>query len=680
MINVNPFRTGASRSQERAPINLRGTTLIELLVVIVIFLVGILAVIQVFGKGLQLLGVNKNNEVASQVAQTVAEDVTARPDELPDMIEAVKYSNGLPIVDQNKDPNDLGPTGDSLSQQGILSLGGGAIGNWQMHIGADSYRRVVGEGKKITAPSTLGGAGYASVSLLDFGPYDPNAPIYVYGNSLTRLDQPPSTPPLTPAGAASVTVGANTVTESYQYTPDALVSYEYFVVNPTTSAAFLLVPTSLYNRTYHITLSAYVQSAGGYSRVDYPDLSFYLPAVQNTAATPLVQIPIVDILTNTSGALQNGQSFTSVEYESIDLAPQFVQLSTISWPDNDPYEFSASPAGCLYFNPAGYSYYIERPGGARQPLSARVNYDVLDWRIIHQDFRVDAKQNISGDYYAQFQLQLGNLKVAANSGPDGLPAGNEPFFTSTLGNLPSYDNIALVDAQTGLFIYPNTSNGRQLVSVDKHNGVLSIYGVNSSGAALTGILYGYPPGTSTATLIPIDLTGRSLRVYYMARNEWSIRVLKPAALYSATYLSPPAPGQFYVPPAASLGTKIYFPKCDVNAKVNIDQIFYMSSTSTAPKTLFSQDFVIAYPIVPDGVGLPCIDVSQVDPTATQLTMAYGSVARGVKGASLAVQVLWNPASFNLTSNPAQNLQKLNVWGQSWRKEGSQTYLQPEINQ
>jgi len=684
MFNLNLNRTVVSRWKERSGVRLLGTTLVELLVVIVVFLVGILAIVQVFGRGLQLLSGTKNNTVATELAHQVSQDVTARPDELPDMIEAVVYNQGTPIVDPNKDPNDLGPTGDSLSQQGILSLGGNAIGDWQLHSGANSYRRVVGEGKHISAPSNLFGAGYASVAMLDFGPQDLDAPIYVYGNSLTRLDQLPHHLGPSPVGTTNVTIGGNTVAEPYYTTTDATVPYEYFVQNPNSSSAGLVIPTSPYNRTYHISLSAYVLAGANTTRLDYPDLSVYIPGVVNSGAAtpPFVFVPVSDILVNTPGALQAGQSLTSVEFESIDLSPQFVQMTVMTFTDNDPYEFTPGPNGALYFNPAGYSTYIERPGGAREPLMARVNYDVEDWRIIHQDFRIDAKQNISGNYYAQLQLTLGDLKVSNNSGPDNLVAGNPALFTTYAGSANPYDNIALIDDQTGFFLWPTNTNGRQLLTVDKHNGIVTINGINSSGSSLIGDLAAFTPGNANPTLIPIDLTGRSFRVLYMAKNEWSVRVLKPASLYSPTYTlsPPPSPGQYYVPVNA-LGTRIYFPKADVNAKITIDQIFYNSSTSTTPKTMFSQDFVIQYPTVPDSVGLPCIDITSVDPTATQLALGtYGTVARGVKGASLSVQVLYNPASFRLTGTPATNMSHLNVWGQSWRHSTTQTYLQPEVDQ
>jgi hypothetical protein len=107
----------------------------------------------------------------------------------------------------------------------------------------------------------------------------------------------------------------------------------------------------------------------------------------------------------------------------------------------------------------------------------------------------------------------------------------------------------------------------------------------------------------------------------------------------------------------------------------VDELFYTAGGQA--KQLDGQDFQIEFPTVPDGVGLPCIDVASVDPAASALNNNYGVVARGIKGASLTVQVLWNPSTFNLTTNGATNIGLLDTWGQSWRRATNQTYLETQ---
>jgi len=55
--------------------------------------------------------------------------------------------------------------------------------------------------------------------------------------------------------------------------------------------------------------------------------------------------------------------------------------------------------------------------------------------------------------------------------------------------------------------------------------------------------------------------------------------------------------------------------------------------------------------------------------------ANGIGARNIKGASVAVRVLWNPDMFRLTDDPVANMTKLEQWGRGWRKTTNETYMQ-----
>jgi len=123
-----------SRMRSRVEMeNRRGTTLIELLVVIVVFLVGILAVVQIFPKGFQLLITNRNNAQATALARDTVERWKQSSDQIPDEIEAVYYVNGTPVVNPGKSIFDLGPDRESASDyvdaSGNLWLNGLNVGN-----------------------------------------------------------------------------------------------------------------------------------------------------------------------------------------------------------------------------------------------------------------------------------------------------------------------------------------------------------------------------------------------------------------------------------------------------------------------------------------------------------------------------------------------------------------------
>lgn len=70
-----------------------GSTLIEVLVVIVIFLVGILAVVQIFPKGLNILVLARTNSVANALSRDQVEYLKAHVDQLPEDI----VSTNLPL-------------------------------------------------------------------------------------------------------------------------------------------------------------------------------------------------------------------------------------------------------------------------------------------------------------------------------------------------------------------------------------------------------------------------------------------------------------------------------------------------------------------------------------------------------------------------------------------------------
>ena len=62
-------------------------------------------------------------------------------------------------------------------------------------------------------------------------------------------------------------------------------------------------------------------------------------------------------------------------------------------------------------------------------------------------------------------------------------------------------------------------------------------------------------------------------------------------------------------------------------------------------------------------------------TGNSFGSAYGFAVRRVKGASVAIRVLWNPSFFSLTGDSATNMQNLERWGRDWRRTTVETFLQ-----
>src|SRR5262249_25588650 len=140
-------------------------------------------------------------------------------------------------------------------------------------------------------------------------------------------------------------------------TTDSLSTSQYFVDQAGTANAVLYLPnlpaftntTSSYQfRTYHISLTAYVGTTSGYTRVSYPDLSITVPTGLLDSGgnlPPLIQVPIGigpsnnGILYNTPGALTAGQSMASVEYDSIRVQPQYYTIPNATAFGGDPFQY-----------------------------------------------------------------------------------------------------------------------------------------------------------------------------------------------------------------------------------------------------------------------------------------------------------------------------------------------------
>lgn len=105
-----------------------GTTLVELLVVIVVFLIGILAILQIFPGGFKVLQNTRSMAVARQLARAEMERSKSYADTMAEMILDVRYQLGAGFVDiftdANHFSNDLGHGGEGMDVNGHVISGG----------------------------------------------------------------------------------------------------------------------------------------------------------------------------------------------------------------------------------------------------------------------------------------------------------------------------------------------------------------------------------------------------------------------------------------------------------------------------------------------------------------------------------------------------------------------------
>ncbi len=649
-----------------------GTTLIEVLVVIVIFLVGILAVVQIFPKGFKILLQSRNASVATSLSRDEAERLKALSENLPGMILPVIYRDGVAMVDSSRSSSDLGPEGASLDQNGnLLDVDGNVVGPWSLYSGANAIRRVVGETHQIPSTRMTGLAANTAGGLLvlDFGPTDPNAPLNVYANDLALQ-------PVLPADLTLRTLEPGVFDTSY-LTGDG----EFFVSNPNLNSVALLLPMGATARTFHLSLSANIAVSSKTTKRDYVDISVAIPAttVGSVSGTyPLYGVTLANVL-----ALVSGESLQTIELGTLRVGRQFNRIATTALFDSaDAFQFKVlNPSlGVLQFNPAAHGLTLPSTGGVREALRARINYDVYDWRILRDDFRlVDENQH---------QLPIPSLKVASTTGADGLLNGNilplestptlSGLLDTSLANEARADNFVLVDLDTG-GVYmerlpgdPDTSPS-PLIQVDKSLGLITFR--DADGTASNGIQQKIllPDGT----VRDVDIRGRAVRALYRAKNEVAVQVLMAASRYTLS-LTRPGVGQYYIGGSnAGLGgtpTRIYFPAVDAGRKVSVGEANYVQTGNRLGQVI-GQDFVVSYQPGVNPVGLPSIDLRDVDVNAQSFDFSSAVPASGIKGASVAVRVVWNPETFKLTGNASNNLQALNAYGRSYRRSTTETFIQ-----
>jgi hypothetical protein len=375
-----------------------------------------------------------------------------------------------------------------------------------------------------------------------------------------------------------------------------------------------------------------------------------------------------------------GGPVASVDYDTIRVARVFDDVNVTNGGafhlngggvPNEPYEYKllSNQLGLVLFSPAGYDYTIRTRRGRGEKLVGKVSYDVFDWRILHEEFRVPDQAPY------QYRLALGNLKVTGSQGPDGQPITGVgipvPDSTGVMGNA----DLVLVDTTSGgLVVFKDGTGSAAQTSftVDKSMGRITFLDHNA-GAPGMQLLIQYP-----GVVAPVEITaeGRSLKAMYMARGEWAAQVMKPAARYTQTW-GRPGVAQYYLGNSSVYGLaegRVYFPPADGGRVVSLGELYYINNNNVAVGPI---ELTAKLQTNNMDLGLPYIDVRTYYPDFANWDYSYGSAVKSVKGASVAVRVFWNPDSFNLGPNSNDNMEHLNTWMQGFRRQTVETYLQRE---
>lgn len=656
----------------------RGTTLVEVLVVIVVFLIGILAIAQIFPGGIKILARTRNMSMAQALARAEVESLKSNPGLVPEAVLPVTYNNvGFfdPQTDPNKQITEYAPSGTGITQTGQVPEAGR---DWQLVSGPNSFRRIIGETHVLSTPRSLSTdptsvtAPYGSLLLLERGPMArdigvPTDTVHVYGRDMSyRL-----------------------VREATDYT--GLREYEYLVNNPTSNAAEISFPAATAGE-FRVSLTAMVNNGGNIIRRQIFRSTVAVPATPTPGyfTVPVGAVP---------GVLGGGETLVSVELTSLKIARRFVRIpNATAFTATAPFTYKLlnDRVGMLLVNPVLSGRYEERAGQTRRPYVARVDYDVRDWRILHEDFRITTSS--PAGLAKTIRLPISSLKtntVGAADGRQGLShaaviGGSdvpndsmEDVFVADNGtvantNTDTADNFLAIDVATGGQIMENTATGPAL-KVDKSSGTVTFYDIDADDTnGLTQNIVGLD-----GTVVPTNITGRVIRCYFMGKDEWAVQVTRNPSSYSPT-LGLPGAGQFYVGGSdgtvAGLSTRIYFPPMDNNRKVSVGRIRYTTAAGTG--ILEGAEFSIKQRPGADTISSPrpSIDIRDLIPSATGIVADQGPTSlpysvSDVQGVSVLVKVFFNNAKFNLTPNATTNLTSgFNQWSQQWNITTKETYL------
>ncbi|HRJ25990.1 MAG TPA: hypothetical protein PLO61_00595 [Fimbriimonadaceae bacterium] len=653
-------------TSQRFPSKRTGATLIEILVVIVIFTFGILAIAQIFPGGLGVLRTTRNNMVATNLARTEMDRVKGQSDQIAEAILSTRYQAGPlgvdVLADVNRRPNDIGPGSVSeLRQNGDLVDGSGnVLGPWQYFVGGNVARRIVAEGRPIPSPRYIQGTNtpgslYGGLMQLQFAPVFTapgfNTVFVVYGNDLDRRVVEG-----TPAGRP---VQANR-------------DFVYFVNWEGTELAlpqgpYRLVAGNPYERRYRVSFS-YLVEDNTTNTVSSRDL--LTAAIINVpcaaAGQPRVYWNVDLTALVTVGA---NETFVGLDVDSVRVARLFDEVTVF---DTDPafrddaayqYRLLDRSLGLVLFNAQGFNL-TERRRRGRVPLQARVDYDVLDWRIIRDDLRIGRSAP------TQQKLILNGLKSIRSRDADNL------FYTGLGFTVPDgaggsiERDFIVLDRETGGVFMPSSYR------VDYGRGTVSF--IDTDGNAANGITAQIVfPGTAAPTAVNA-VQGRSVRALYMGRNEWTVQAQKPPTVYRQATDPLLSVGQFYVGGSNQfvgndLDTRIYFPQSDIGSKVLIGEVWYRDAGGLPARVVRDEEFLVQAPQAGQ-LNLGYVDIRDKVSDAVAIDFSNGYSVRRVRGASMAIRVLWNPATLALTADPVANLRQFEIWNRNWRVSETETIL------
>ncbi len=507
----------------------RGFTLVEILVVTVILVLGIFTIVRVFPLGFNLLRTTEEYSAAKRLAQAEIERLKESSATLPEAIVAVHPTAG--IIDPTVRPDLLEPSSLLLSpeeKQALLQRPDADL--WT---DINQSRKIVGETLRIPAPS-ITDFGPASVYSLNFAPIEwPNTAVVspqeadryllVRSTNLNRVDVTDR------AGPERREALENLGFRSYGI--DYKLGFLYFNPAP-------------FPREYVVE---YVPRGTGRAITE-------VVRVPATSLGPMVGVPLRRVF-GSGGA---GQPVIEPETDRVARKYRYIPQDQPFSPD--PFEYkvlSRYPSGIQFaatlgFNPRAFE------GFGRGPLTARIDYMVADWHILHEDRILPERP--------PYRVRLG-FSFLQKAGE----TQQEESFALWPGLLRDRKvplSVIAIHLGEGLLTYDTDYPGGT-IKVDYKNGVLEFQPGNW-----------FSPSGNTLSMNP---AGFPVRIFYKVEGDWGIAIQKSAERYVpvspsrilgiGTYLPLPV-----LPPSQSRDSlyhlRALFPIADEGKSVVVDYVYW----------------------------------------------------------------------------------------------------------
>ncbi len=591
-------------------------SLVEVLAALAVFVIGILVIVRMFPPGFFVVKQSENVTLANRLAQAELERLKGMTVNLPAGILGLDPATGSVLT--GLDPDDMDP----------LTVPSVVAADQYYYSDVNKSRHIYSESTKIPAPmksplySTTNNP-QVSIYILNFSPVDGTAPnsIIVRSGPMRRRNIPEQGRP---------------IRSSSEYAID----YK--------NAKLYLRPAG-YPREYVLSYSYWVSGGGR------PVMMSVLSAI---VTVPANHPDPVDILLPGGGPVSGVSGFGGIDYgsESVHRSFRHVASNNVdNFTPGEPYEFVIldGTQGVIAFNPAGYGY-EETTAWGRVPLTAYIDYDVLDWHIIREERKLPEPDQIRSP--ADLDVKL-TLRFIKNAGLSDVANPGYPQTVEIDGNkyvglharMPY--SILAIDAQTGEWFNEESKlaggSSEWAMTVNYKDGIIRFHQ---------------------------SLAGRTFRIYYRAEGDWALQVYKSHEAYRQSGLDNLGTGSLLdyrewwadsvnasdgVPYYNSV---IHFPKCYSGMNVALDYTYRIKhgnkyyyynvdgDTYTTDKSLGFTDTCAIDPIT------RIAQLRQVDVSNVEII----SISR-VYGVSVGTRVIWREGSRAFNAG-------------QWRKVNLQTYL------